>query len=79
MVNLREYDIVRVIKLIHPDRPFDGTARVRRAPKIGDVATICHAYDPEDPASVVAVEMVDNDGLTVWLADFKPAELELVK
>ena len=79
MVYLREYDIVRVVKLIQADRPYDGTERVRRPPMVGDVARICHEYDPEDPIAVVAVEMVDGDGLTVWLADFERTELELVQ
>ena len=79
MAHLREYDIVRVVKLIQADRPYDGTERVRRPPKVGDVARICHEYDPKDPIAVVAVEMVDGDGLTVWLADFERTELELVQ
>lgn len=79
MVHLREYDIVRVVKLIQADRPYDGTEGVRRPPKVGDVATIGHEYDPKDLTAVVAVEMVNGDGLTVWLADFERTELELVR
>jgi len=79
VVLLREYDIVRVVDLLEDNRPFDGTDGVRRPPRIGDVATICHEYDPKDPKAVVAVEMVDRDGHTVWLADFERAELELVR
>ena len=79
MIRLREYDVVRVVKLIEADRPFDGTDGVRRPPKVGDVAAICHEYDPNDPTAVVAVEMTDGNGLTVWLADFKRVELELVR
>ena len=78
MVDFREYDVVRVAKLVQADRPFDGTECVRRAPKVGDVATICHEYDPDDPTAVVAVEMVDDDGFTVWIADFERTELDLV-
>jgi hypothetical protein len=79
MTVLREYDIVRVTKLIDPARKFDGTKGVLRPPQIGDVATICHEYDPMDPNAPVMVEMVDNEGLTLWIADFKRNELELVK
>lgn len=79
MVHLREYDIVRVVKLIQADRPYDGTERVRRPPKVGDVATICHEYHPKDLTAAVAVEMVNGNGLTVWLADFERTELELVR
>ena len=75
---LREYDVVRVIQLSDSERTYDGTKSVRRPPKIGDVATICHEYDPGNPAAMVAVEMVAEDGNTVWLADFAHDELELV-
>ena len=79
MIRLREHDVVRVVRLLRSDRPFDGTTGVRRPPTTGDVATICHEYDADDPASMVAVEMVDDQGLTVWLADFERNELELVR
>jgi len=79
VVSLREYDVVKVVKLIKAERSFDGSEGIRRAPAVGDVATICHEYDDNDPTAVVAVEMTDSNGLTVWLADFERAELELVR
>ena len=78
MIRLREFDVVRLVKLVPADRPFDGAERVRRPPQIGDVATICHEYDPQNSTAVVAVEMIDKDGFTVWVADFERTELELV-
>jgi hypothetical protein len=75
---LEEYDVVRVARLLSSSRLFSGTAGVSRPPRVGDQATICHQYDPCDPAAAVAVEMVDSQGRTVWLADFEPGELELV-
>lgn len=79
MHDLREYDLVRIVKLEYLNRPYEGTETVMRPPKVGDVATICHEYDPENAKSKVAVEMVDSHGNTVWLADFDRCELELVK
>jgi len=76
---LQEYDVVKVVKLLNPDRKFDGTDDISRPPRIGDIGTICHDYDPGNQDSVVAVEMVTKDGMTVWLADFKREELELVQ
>ena len=76
---LREYDVVRVARLNSADRGFEGTESVRRAPRVGDQATICELYAPNDPNASVAVEMVDGEGMTVWLADFAPDELELVR
>ena len=78
MSSLREYDAVRVVRLKTPDRTYDGTSTVMRPPQIGDVAAVCHEYKPEDPSAPVAVEMVDEDGMTIWLADFEREELELV-
>ena len=78
MVILREYDVVRVVRLDEPDRYFDGTKSVMRPPRIGDVATICHENRAPDPSASVVVEMVDDDGMTIWLADFERDELELV-
>ena len=78
MTIIREYDIVRVASLKKRDRSFDGSNGVKRPPEIGDVATVCHEYDPDDPSAKVAVEKIADDGLTVWLADFDRDELELV-
>jgi hypothetical protein len=39
---------------------------------------VCGRYDPASAASRVAVEMVDDSGYTIWLADFERNELELV-
>ena len=79
MEQLREYDTVRVVKLLKDDRDYDGSESVMRAPQVGDIAIICHEYYPDDPTAAVAVEMVNDDGYTVWLADFERSELELVQ
>lgn len=78
MRQIQEYDVVRVAVLKERDRSFDGSDGVKRAPQIGDMATVCHEYDPDDLTATVAVEMVNEDGLTIWLADFDRDELELV-
>ena len=75
---LKEHQVVRVVRLLKANRPYQGTVGVRSAPAVGDVGTIVHPYDPEDPRAPIAVEMVDADGNAVWLADFDPDELEPV-
>jgi hypothetical protein len=75
---IREYDVVRIARLSDPARSFTGTSSVSRAPAVGDVATVCHEYQSGDQTARVAVEMVDGDGYTIWLADFERNELELV-
>lgn len=74
----REYDVVRVVRLNSPTRKFDGTDSVKRAPKVGDEATVCDLCDPKGPKAPLIVEMVNAEGMTVWLADFGPDELELI-
>lgn len=75
---IRELDVVRVVNLLRPTRNFTGTTRVARPPRIDDVATVCHEYSPDDPSAPVAVEAVNEDGETIWLADFDREELEFV-
>jgi hypothetical protein len=49
-----------------------------RSPRISDIGTVVHEYMPEDPTAPVRVENVDEDGMTIWLADFERDELKLV-
>jgi hypothetical protein len=70
---LVEYSIVKVIKLLKPNRDFSGSENISRAPQIGDTGTIVHVYDP---SKACIVEMVGAGGLTIWLADFESEELE---
>ncbi len=78
MIALREYDTIRVVRLHSRNRPFAGTEEVVRAPRIGDVAVIVHEYRADDPSAAVIVEMTDEKGYAIWLADFERDELELV-
>jgi hypothetical protein len=70
-----EYSIVRVARLLQPNRTFQGTKSVCRVPEVGDIGTIVFAYD----ATSYAVECVNKEGMTVWLADFLVEELEFLK
>ena len=69
-----EYGVVRVARLLRPDRALQGTPGVCRAPQVGDTGTLVYAYD----VTSFAVECVDTDGMTVWLADFFAEELEFL-
>lgn len=72
---MKEYDAVRVIKLLSPSRHIDGSDTVKRQPKIGDTGAIVYEYAPN---AAFAVENVDDDGYTIWLADFVAEELECI-
>lgn len=69
-----EYGIVRVARLLRPDRHFQGTPEVYRAPQVGDIGTLVYAYD----VTSFSVECVNTEGMTVWLADFFAEELEFL-
>lgn len=80
MNQLKEYDVVRVKRLDQPNRHYDGTENIKHLPRIGDLGTIVHVYsDAQDMNPTYIVECVDQNGLTVWLADFTAGELELVE
>lgn len=72
MAIFNELDAVRIVKLLQPTRPFDGSKGTTRPPQVGDTGTIVTDYDGVG----YCVECVSSDGMTVWLADFAPEELE---
>jgi hypothetical protein len=69
-----EYGLARVARLLQPDRHFQGTPGLCRAPHVGDIGAVVFAYD----VTSFAVECVNTDGMTVWLADFFAEELEFL-
>ncbi len=71
---LHEYDIVRVVQLLDPSRKFSGTDGFSRPPQVGDEGTVVCVYDPQN----FAVEMVEKNGMTIWLADFLAEELQQI-
>jgi hypothetical protein len=75
----RELDVVEIVKLLTPDRPYCGTEGVSRSPQVGDKGTIVNILSPGEPNMMFDVECVDNDGFTVWLAGFWPEELHRLK
>lgn len=75
---LREYQFVRIARLSDPDRSFDGAEGVRRAPKVGDIATICPEHEAGGSDAAIPVQMLAQDGATIWRADFARDELEFL-
>jgi hypothetical protein len=61
-----ELGLVRIIWIEGDVRPYTGTPGVARPPRVGDIGTIVHAFSE----TIFAIESVDSDGRTVWLADF---------
>lgn len=78
MTEIRVYDHVRVVNLKIADRPYVGTAGFMRPPRIGDIGTVVRGYKPEDLTAPLIVENKDENGATLWLAEFARDELEVV-
>ncbi|MCP5101381.1 MAG: hypothetical protein GY943_38025 [Chloroflexi bacterium] len=72
-----EYSVVKVKHLNKLNRHFDGSNVVKCPPRIGDVGTILVVHcDLGDSKISYTVESVDENGFTLWLADFDHDELE---
>jgi hypothetical protein len=75
-MSFQEYDVVKVSKLLTETRHIDGTEGVIRQPQAGDSGKIVNILNESGDNSEYIVESVDQEGMTVWLADFKHSELE---
>ena len=73
-----ELDTVRVVQLLTPNRAFDGTEPMRRAPRLGDLGTVVYVHHQDSVPALYTVEAVYPNGHTLWVADFVPEELSLV-
>jgi len=78
MCSFKEFDTVRIIKLLTPDRELTGDDELSRQPKVGDVGTVVHFNDVNNPKASMVVENTNDEGYCIWLADFFPEELELI-
>lgn len=78
-MKIKEYDVVRVVRLARADRTYEGTSDARRPPRIGDLATVVQVSPLADGSVTLTLECVGEDGSTLWLADFSPEEIELVE
>jgi hypothetical protein len=71
-----ECAVVRVVRLNQAHRHWLSSEGVGRPPQFGDIGTIVHIDVLNDPATPYIIECVDDQGLTVWLADFDRDEIE---
>ena len=81
-MELNEYDVVRVKSLIlsEKERGNLGSESIKRKPVIGDIGTIVHVHkNKSGQTEAFIVECNNKDGLSYWISDFLPIELELVK
>ena len=74
---MKKHDPVKIIRLLVPARPYEGTDGAKRAPQVGDTGTIVQMYAVAGKAVGYVVENIDSEGHTVWLADFLPEEIQV--
>ncbi len=72
-----ELDQVQVVRLHQAAREVDGTERVRRQPRVGDLGTVVALLQRGSDTPGYYVECLNEDGLTVWLTEFDRDELAL--
>ena len=72
---MNEYAVVRVVRLLVPERPVTGSDGLTRQPRVGDVGTIVHVLKAD---SAYIVECSDDEGQALWIADFDAFEFEVV-
>ena len=72
-MKLAQYDLVKVMK-IRCENAFQQDQFNRRAPNIGDIATVVEVYH-EPPG--YELECSDDQGVTEWLMGFRIGDIEL--
>ena len=75
---LYQYSIVRIIRLFHEPEFYNGWGVNQRPPQIGDEGTIVEILGSSGspfPDHYI-VECSNQDGITVWLAEFILEELD---
>lgn len=75
MSTLREYQVVRVRQPPASERD-DGWCVNRRPPAVGDTGTIVDVLHAPGLPDLFVVECSGQDGITDWLSEFLPDELE---
>jgi len=75
-MSLRQYDVVRVRKLLHPPEVHDGWRVNQRPPRVGDVGTVVEILKAPGYSDCYVVESCDSDGFTIFLGYFQEDELE---
>lgn len=75
MDNLAQYSTVKVVALTKPLDSYDGWGVNRRAPVVGDVATIVEILHGVAGEVAYVVECGRAEGTVEWLGDFAPREI----
>jgi hypothetical protein len=73
---LKEYELVRVVRLLRPIDDYDGWRVNRRPPRIGDTGYVVDVLQVSNLPIRYVVESSAPDGTSIWLSEFGADELE---
>lgn len=76
MKPLRQYEVVRVVRLLRDAQHYDGWRFNKRPPRVGDTGTIVDILHLVGSPENYVVEASLPDGTTLWPGDFSADELE---
>jgi hypothetical protein len=67
-------DVVRVVRVLVPEREVTGSSATPPQPRLGDTGTV--VADVGD--GLYLVESCTDDGMTIWMTELATEELALV-
>ena len=76
MLELVQYNPVQVIALLFTIDTYDGWRVNQRPPAIGDTGILIEILEGRGFPNKYVVESSDDEGFTIWLADFDAEELK---
>ena len=79
MREIREFDVVRVVALRHPELDRNVGAALERAPAVGEEGVGLEIERKAEGTAVYVVESVTARGDTTWLSELAHDEVELVE
>ncbi|CAN5768033.1 hypothetical protein BH09VER1_BH09VER1_45700 [soil metagenome] len=72
----KEFDIVRIRKIVRLPETYDGWGLNQQPPRVGDTGTITDILHTPDQPDHYVVERTFTDGATIWLSEFTEEEIE---
>ena len=79
MAELKQYSIVRIVKMVRPSSEYDDWGLNQRDPQIGDTGTLIDMLHAPNLPDKYVVENSGKDGIPVWMSDFFADEIEPIE
>jgi hypothetical protein len=79
MAELKQYSIVRIVKMIRSPNEYDDWGFNQRDPQIGDAGVLIDMLHAPNLPDKYVVENTGKDGAPIWMSDFFADEIETVE